>query len=278
MPTLVRKVLLGALVPLALLGLWHMASRHSTVVPSIGSVMDVLAHPFREPRTLECASLARGALVSILRVAIGFLLAVFTAVPIGLLIGRNRIFSEIFSPTIALMMVVSPVAWLPVTILVFGLASPATAIYGGDSWAHPILDQLRFAVIAVIWLGAFFPIAVNTAAGAHATRDAHIETVRVLGATHRQVLTKVILPSAAPYIMSGLRLGGGIAWRVIIAAEIFPGTRAGLGYMITQAHAQAAYEYAFAAIVVIALIGIVLDGGLRLATAAVAHWQPKERQ
>lgn len=275
---MLRKAVLGAVLPVTILGVWYLASHHSTVVPSIGAVADVLAHPFREPATLECASLARGALVSILRVSIGFALATVSAVPLGLLIGRNRIISELLSPMIALMMVISPVAWLPVTILVFGLASPATVIYGGESWAHPILDQLRFAVIAVIWLGAFFPIVVNTAAGAHATRDAHIETVRVLGATHWQVLTKVILPSSAPYIMSGLRLGGGIAWRVIIAAEIFPGTRAGLGYMITQAHAQAAYEYAFAAIVVIAAIGIVLDGGLRLAAVAVGHWQPKERQ
>lgn len=270
--------MLGALLPLGIVGLWHLASHHSTVVPSIQAIVDVLAHPFREPATLECASLARGALVSILRVSIGFALATISAVPLGPLIGCNRIVSEPLWPMIAVMMVISPVTWLPVTIFVFGLASPAMVVYGGESWAHPILDQLRFAVIAVIWLGAFFPIAVNTAAGAHATRDAYIETVRVLGATQWQVLTKVILPSAAPHIMSGLRLGGGIAWRVIIAAEIFPGTRAGLGYMITQAHAQAAYEYAFAATLVIAAIGIVLDGGLRLAVVAVGHWQPKERQ
>jgi len=64
---------------------------------------------------------------------------------------------------------------------------------------------------------------------------------------------------------------------VLIAAEVFPGTRSGLGYMITTAHAQAAYEYAFASIVVIAAIGLALDGALHAATAAVSHWQPNER-
>ena len=277
MKPLLRKLALGAIVPAALIVLWHWASQDSAVVPSLGSVLEILGHPFREPATLECTSLASGAWVSVLRVVCGFGLAVVTAIPVGLLVGRSTTVSEVLSPAITVMMVVSPVAWLPVTILVFGLSSPATALYGDASWEHGVLDQLRFAVIAVIWLGAFFPIALNTAGGARGVREAHLEAVRVLGARRWQTLTKVIIPSAAPAIMTGLRLGGGIAWRVIIAAEVFPGTRSGLGYMITTAHAQAAYEYAFAAIVVIAVIGLALDGGLRLAAATVSHWQPKER-
>jgi NitT/TauT family transport system permease protein len=174
-------------------------------------------------------------------------------------------------------MAVSPIAWLPVTIIVFGLSSPATALYGEQAWQADILDQLRFAIVAVIWLGAFFPIAVNTAAGAISVRGSHLEAARVLGASRRQLLRKVVLPSAAPSIMTGLRLGGGIAWRVIIAAEIFPGTRSGLGYMIVTAHAVIAYEYAFASIIVIALIGLSLDGVLRAAEASVGRWQSRQR-
>jgi NitT/TauT family transport system permease protein len=272
-----KKLLLGALVPVGLIALWHWASHRSTVVPSLGSVLDIISHPFREPPSLECTSLASGAWVSFLRVVFGFGLATLTGIPIGLLVGRSKTVNELLSPMIAVMMVISPVAWLPVTILVFGLSSPATALYGDASWRYGVLDQLRFAVIAVIWLGAFFPIAVNTATGARGVRDAHLEAVRVLGANRWQTLTKVILPSAAPAIMVGLRLGGGIAWRVIIAAEIFPGTRSGLGYMITAAHTQAAYAYAFTSIVVIGAIGVALDGSLRAAAAAVSHWQPKER-
>jgi len=272
-----QKLALGAIAPIGLIALWHWAARESAVVPSLGSVLEILGHPFQEPPTLECTSLASGAWVSLLRVICGFGLAALTAIPVGLLVGRNSTVSDLLSPAIAVMMVISPVAWLPLTILVFGLSSPATALYGDDSWRHGVMDQLRYAVIAVIWLGAFFPIALNTAGGARGVRDAHLEAVRMLGATRWQTLTKVILPSAAPAIMTGLRLGGGIAWRVIIAAEIFPGTRSGLGYMITTAHAQAAYAYAFASIVVIAAIGLALDGGLRLAAAAVGHWQPKER-
>lgn len=277
MNSALRKLWLGAVVPVGLIAVWHWASRGSAVLPPVASVLEILCHPFREPATLDSASLASSASISVLRVIFGFGLALVTAVPVGLVLGRSAVMSELLSPTISVMMVISPVAWLPVTILVFGLASPATALYGDASWEYGFLDQLRFAVIAVIWLGAFFPIAINTATGARGVRDAHLEAVRVLGARRWQTVTKVILPGAAPAILAGLRLGGGIAWRVIIAAEVFPGTRSGLGYMITAAHAQADYAHAFAAILVIAAIGLTLDGTLRLAAAMVGHWQPKER-
>jgi len=267
----------GAILPVAILCGWHFASAGSVVVPSIGSVVEVLVHPFREPPDLDATSLAHGAVVSLLRVLCGFGLAAATAVPIGLLVGRCRAAMDVLSPTIAGAMVISPIAWIPVAIIAFGLSSPATAVYGDAAWQHGLLDELRFAIVAVIWLGAFFPIVLSTAAGAGGVRDAHVEAAHALGADRRQILTKVVLPSAAPSIVTGLRVGGGIAWRVIIAAEIFPGTRGGLGYMITTAHEQASYEYAFASIVVICGIGLALDGMLRLADARVSRWRPKER-
>jgi len=274
---LILKIALGAIVPLVILLIWHLASTHSVVVPSVASVVDVLIHAFREPPSLDATSLASGAWVSILRVLCGFTLAAATAIPTGLLVGRWRPAMDMLAPSIAGAMVISPVAWMPIAIIVFGLSSPATAIYGAEAWRHGQLDQLRFAIIVVIWLGAFFPIVLNTAAGARSVREAHIEAALVLGAARRQVLTKIVLPSAAPSIMTGLRLGGGIAWRVIIIAEIFPGTRGGLGYMITTAHEQASYEYAFASIIVIGAIGLAIDGLLRLAGLGVGRWQAKER-
>lgn len=271
------KVLLGAIVPVGILVVWHFASVGSVVVPSIGSVLEVLAHPLRDPPALDSTSLANGATISVLRVVCGFGLAAATAIPIGLLVGRSRTATDMLSPTMGAVMVISPIAWIPVAIIVFGLSSPASALYGDEHWRYGLLDQLRFAIVAVIWLGAFFPIALNAAGGARRVRETHIEAARVLGAGRRQVLTKIVLPSAAPSIMTGLRVGGGIAWRVIIAAEIFPGTRGGLGYMIATAHEQASYEYAFASILVIGAIGLTLDGLLRLAEIRASRWQPKER-
>ncbi len=272
-----RKAARGALLPLAVLGLWWLAARHSVVIPSIASVMDVLAHPFCEPPALDSTSLASGVAVSLLRVVLGFGLAAASGIPIGLLIGRCRAVNEMLSPSIAALMVISPVAWLPVTILVFGLSSPAAACFGDNAWQHGLLDQLRFAVLAVIWMSAFFPVALNTAAGVRGVREAHVEAARVLGASPGQLIRKIILPGAAPSILTGLRLGAGVAWRVIIAAEIFPGTRSGLGYMIVTAQEQGRYEYAFAAIVIIGVIGLALDGLLRAAAWPLGRWQAAQR-
>ncbi len=277
LPPAIRKTLLGAVVPAAVLVVWHLASRGSVVVPSIGETLDVLVHPWRTPATLDATSLADGALISVLRVVCGFGLAAGTAVPVGVLVGRSRRAMEILSPTMSAAMVISPIAWVPVAIIAFGLSSPATAVFGEEAWRYGTLDQLRWAILAVIWMGAFFPIALNAAAGARGVRDAHVEAARVFGATRGQVLAKIVFPAASPAIFTGLRVGGGIAWRVIIAAEIFPGTRSGLGYMIATAHEQAAYEYAFAAILVIGAIGLGLDGGLRLLAHRLGRWEPKER-
>lgn len=239
---ILRRAALGAVLPEALLVVWHLASRNSVVVPSILAVVDVLIHPLRPPPTLDSTSLADGACVSVLRVALGFGLACLSGIPVGVLVGRSRTAREMLSSTIAAAMVISPVAWIPIAILVFGLASPATLLAGDEAWQYGLLDQLRWAIMAVIWIGAFFPIVLNTAGGVLGTRESHVEAARVLGASRRQVLWSVVLPSAAPSIMIGLRMGGGIAWRAIIAAEIFPGTRGGLGCKHPQAYFELAAD------------------------------------
>ena len=172
------RVALGAVVPGAVLLAWHVASAGSVVVPSVASVFDVLAHPFREPPNLDATSLASGIAASVLRVACGFALAAVTAVPAGLLMGRCRAAMDLLSPAITAAMVVSPIAWMPVAIITFGLASPATVLYGDEAWRCGALDQLRFAIVAVVWLGAFIPIVINTASGARNARASHVEAAR----------------------------------------------------------------------------------------------------
>lgn len=277
-PRPVVQIILGAVLPVAILVGWHVAAlRGSAVVPPIGKVVGVLAQPFAEPETLDSAPLGIGVIVSVLRVGIGFALAAATAIPIGLLLGRLQAVRDLLNPLISAVMVISPIAWMPVAIIAFGFASVGTVLYGEEAWRADILEQLTLAVIVVVWLGAFFPIALNTAAGARGVREAHVEAVRMLGAGRVQLLTKVVLPSAAPAMMTGLRVGVGIAWRVMVAAEFFPGTRSGLGHVIITAKDQTEYHYLYAAILVICAIGLVLDGLLRLAHLGVSRWQRKER-
>lgn len=275
---LLRKVLLGAIPPAALLLFWRLGTGgEGSVLPSLSEVGEVLTHPFRDPPNLDSLPLADSVVISVLRVALGFALALFSAVPFGMLVGRNRTARELFMPLVELGRPVSPVAWMPLAILLFGFASLGTLLYGHAAWRHGLLDQLQLAIVAVIWWGAFFPIFLNTVHGVMHVRRLYIEVALACGASRAQVLRHVILPAALPTIMVGVRLGLGRALMVIVAAEFFPGTRAGLGYFITASHQVSQYEYAFASIVVIAVLGLVINLLLYALENRVSRWQAKER-
>ncbi len=276
--TALRKLVLGSILPVAVMLLWYHGTRNQgTVVPSIGSVLDVLMHPFRPPPNLDSLPLATSTLVSLLRVFCGFIIAVITAVPLGFLVGRVRLAREFFTPIIEMARPICPVAWLPLAIVLFGFTSLGTFLFGRDSWKHGIFDQLQVAMVAVIWWGAFFPIFVNTVHGVMNVRRLFVEVALTNGATRLQVARHVILPAALPSIISGIRIGMGTAWMVIVAAEFFPGTRAGLGYLITTSHQVAEYEYAFASIIVIGVVGIAMNAVLFKTEETVARWKTRER-
>ncbi len=275
---LIRSILLGCVLPVLLLIVWMWwASRHSQVVPRPMDVLHVLMHPFETPANLDSLPLAHSSGISVLRVFLGFLAAALTGVPLGLLAGKIHVVRRLIMPMCELSRPICPIAWLPVAILVFGFASVGSAVWESQSWQHPIADQLQFAMIAVIWWGGFFPIFINTAHGVETVKKIYLEAARMLGASNRRIFLEIVLPSALPSIMTGLRVGLGISWMVIIAAEIFPGTRAGLGYMIATSHQVAEYQYTFASIAVIAAIGLISSKGFELITKRVSRWQIMER-
>lgn len=270
---------LGALaLPGAVVLLWSIASRFSqTVIPTPGEVGDVLIHPFRQPPHLDSPSLAACALISLARVIAGYVLAALSAIPLGLLAGRFRAVRRIVMPTVEFVRPICPIAWLPLAIILFGFSSIGSAIWGPDAWRHEFLGQIQFAMAAIIWWGGFFPILLATVHGVEQVRGLYLEAAMMLGASRRHLFRHIILPSALPSIFTGLRVGLGIAWMVIVAAEIFPGARAGLGYMITTAHQVAQYEYAFACIVVIGALGLAMNGILGAISNRIGFWSARER-
>lgn len=275
--TLARRILIMAILPAVLLAVWALAAARSPIVPGIGEVAHVLWHPLESPPLLDTTSLAHGTAVSVLRVMSGLGVAILIAVPLGLMMGLRQSVRDAFASLLALTMAVSPIAWLPVAIIVFGLSSPASLIAGDDAWRYATLDRLRFAVIAVIALGAAWPILLNTAGGVRQVRDCYREHVQLIGGSSWDVLRLAVWPGALPSVATGLRMGAAIAWRVIVAAEIFPGTRSGLGAMIATAHEVGQYQYAFAAILVIAAIGLSIDTAFRALESHLSRWRRKER-
>jgi NitT/TauT family transport system permease protein len=181
---------------------------------------------------------------SLLRVAAGFSMAVAVAVPLGLWMGRVDAVYRALNPLFQIMRPISPIAWIPLTILWFGVGN-----------ASPIF---------LIFLAAVFPMIVQTAAGVHAIERRYLAAAANFGVARSRLLAQVIVPAVLPEIVVGMRIGLGVAWLVVVAAEMIA-PRSGLGYLIIDSrNAGNRYDLVIAAMIIIGLIGLLLDGAMRL--------------
>ena len=222
-----------------LLFVWNYAVRWSgtTVFPSPLSV---------ERGTAE---LIQGGLLwryigdSLRRVFIGYLTAVALGIPLGLLLGWYPIAGTIANPVIQMLRPISPIVWIPVAIILFGI---------GD-----------LASIYLIFLGAFFPIVVSTMNGVRNVPSMYRRAGRNFGLAPGKLLGRVVLPAALPQMIVGLRIALGIAWLVVVAAEMVA-SNSGLGYLVIDArNSGKRYDLVVAAMIMIGLIGLALDVALR---------------
>jgi NitT/TauT family transport system permease protein len=273
------KLFLGSVIPLAVIFAWWLGIRSgSAVVPTFGEVFQVLAHPFEVPPDIYSRSLAFSTMMTLIRLFTGFGLGVITAVPLGLLAGQSRAVDRLLQPAVQMARPINPIVLLPIATVLFGISSAASIIVGGDeAWKHDVWDQVQVAMIIILWWGAFFPIFISTVHGVRAVRTAYIETMELMGASRTQIFLKVLYPHSLPYTANGMRIAMGVTWLVLIAAEIFPGTRSGLGYMLCVACKTSDYQYTFAAILVIGVVAYLTDLGLHRLERSAGHWQAAER-
>ena len=179
--------------------------------------------------------------VSLARVAAGFLLALLIAIPLGMLIGLWRPMFHLVDPWIELVRPIPPIAWIPLVIMWLGLDEESK--------------------VAIIMYGAFFPIVLNTISGFHAVDRVHIWAALALGVSKQQIFWHVIMRSALPRVVVGLRLGAGMAFIVLVAAELILAD-AGLGFLIQDGRYQLKTEQIMVGIVVIGIIGYFINKGL----------------
>lgn len=175
---------------------------------------------------------------SVTRVSIGFAFATVVGIGLGVLFGRARMLSRLIMPIIELIRPISPIAWIPVAILWFGL---------GDKPAW-----------FLICYGAFFPIFTNTYLGVTSLQPIHAQAAQCLGASRTLFVRKVLFPSALPYILAGMRIGLGVGWMCVIAAELIA-AQSGLGYMIQLARTMIETEKVFAGMIIIGVIGFAMN-------------------
>jgi len=175
---------------------------------------------------------------SLVRVAKGFALALLLGTPIGFLLGLSRSFHQAFDPLIQFLRPISPLAWLPLGLVIFQKSEPAA--------------------IFTIALCAMWPTVINTAVGVRSISQDYLNVGRVLKLSRWKMLTKIVVPASLPYVFTGYRLSLGLAWLVIVAAEMLTGTP-GVGGFLWQEYNSLVYSHILLSVITIGAIGFLLD-------------------
>jgi NitT/TauT family transport system permease protein len=244
-PEVVQQWALPLSVALIGLVIWHVLCKLQAqpVFPTPAEVAAGLVDLTHAKPDEKIARLWRYIIASLFRVGVGFTAAVTVGVPLGLLAGwSSRTFMAI-NPLVQALRPISPIAWIPVSILWFGV---------GDG-----------APIFLIFLASFFPIVVGTTAAVRNISQVHVRSAQNFGLTGLELFRRVVFPAALPQIITGLRIALGVAWLVVVAAEMIA-VSSGLGYLINDARNMGMrYDLVVAGMVVIGIIGIVLDFAIR---------------
>ena len=252
-----HKIKRGIALPVTIVIIWEILSLsigNSFILPGWELIVPVLIHPMDS--LFGGASLVENGVISLERVLIGFLLATVIAVPLGLLSGWSERVDEYFNPLIQILRPVPPIAWMPLAIAWFKIG------FG--------------SLIFIIFIGSFFPVLISTVEGVHNVRIRWLEVAESLGATTGEKFVTVIIPGALPFIWTGFRLAFGVAWMCLVAAEMLPGTSAGLGYLIMYAYNLGQIQVIVAGMIVIGVIGIISDYLFRCGQIQFFDWQGKE--
>lgn len=141
----------------------------------------------------------------------------------------------------------------------FGVSSFATVLGVETGQAYIYLNNIKFSMVFIIFIGAFYPILTATLHGVIGVNKTLIDTARVLGASERQIFVKVLIPAAMPAIITGMRIGLGIAWMCLVSAEMLPGSLSGVGYLITHAYTLASTDIVIAGMISIGIVGALMD-------------------
>ncbi len=202
-----------------------------------------IVEPFAKRGELD-QGILRFTWLSLVLVAKGYAIALVLGTPLGFLLGLSTTFTRAFDPIIQVLRPVSPLAWLPLGMILFG------------SWKGANVSEL--AALFTIALCAMWPTVLNTAVGVRAIPQDYLNVARVLKLSRWKTLTQVMIPATLPYMFTGFRLSLGIAWLVIVAAEMLTG-RPGVGGFLWQQYNALIYEQIILCILTIGLVGFVLD-------------------
>ena len=278
MNKLVSRFSLALTTPILFLILWSwIAGRvdNQVIMPSLDAVLDLLSQPNQD--LISMGSLMTNVLVSLFRVLIGYILAALIAVPLGIAMGYSAVTHTLFNDFLNLFRPIPPLAWVPLVMAWFGVASLADMFGVEDGQWFIYLSNFKYSMVFIIFIGAFFPILTSAIHGVKNVNRIFIDSARVLGAGERTIFFKVLLPAAMPAIVNGMRIGLGIAWMCLVSAEMLPGSLAGIGYLITHAYTVASTDIVIAGMVTIGVVGALMDALFRYFEVKKFKWQRLNR-
>lgn len=237
-----------------LVGVWALLTQGSkgsfpTPAATFDAAVKLFADPFYRNGPND-QGIGWNVLASLQRVGLGFGLAALVGIPLGFLIGRFTFFNRMAQPLISLLRPVSPLAWLPIGLLVFKSANPAA--------------------IWTIFICSIWPMVINTAVGVQRVPQDYLNVARVLALSEWKVITRILLPAVLPYMLTGVRLSVGTAWLVIVAAEMLTGG-VGIGFWVWDEWNNLNVQHILIAIFVIGIVGLLLEQALILVARRFSH-------
>jgi nitrate/nitrite transport system permease protein len=224
-----------------LIGIWALLTIKSSSFPTPLQTFDAAAKLFADPfysNGPNDQGIGWNILFSLQRVAVGFGMAALVGIPMGFMIGRFEFLNRMVSPLVSLLRPVSPLAWLPIGLLVFKSANPAA--------------------IWTIFICSIWPMIINTAVGVQRVPADYLNVAKVLNLSEWKVITRILFPAVLPYMLTGVRLSVGTAWLVIVAAEMLTGG-VGIGFWVWDEWNNLNVQHIIVAIFVIGIVGLALE-------------------
>ncbi|NML14621.1 nitrate ABC transporter permease [Azohydromonas caseinilytica] len=248
-PLIDLRALTGAVLPplagiALLIGVWALLTMSSSTFPTPAATWEAAVQLFADPfyrNGPNDQGIGWNIFNSLQRVAVGFGLAALVGIPLGFLIGRFSLLNRMVSPLVSLLRPVSPLAWLPIGLLVFKAANPAA--------------------IWTIFICSIWPMVINTAVGVQRVPQDYLNVARVLNLSELTLARKILFPAVLPYMLTGVRLSVGTAWLVIVAAEMLTGG-VGIGFWVWDEWNNLNVQHIIIAIVVIGVVGLLLEQAL----------------
>jgi NitT/TauT family transport system permease protein len=245
--------LLGGISIASVLLFWQLATHYKldayirfNNIPTPAQVMEKVIEVNSSPKFVTNIG------ISVRRILLGFLVATVLGVGLGLLVGRYRMVRGLVMPAMEVFRPIPAIAWVPMSIMLW--------------------PDNEVSIVFITFLGAFFPILLNTVHGVEAIDPVLLRAARTLGAGEASLLRHVVLPGALPHIFTGLAVGMGVAWVSLIAAEMISG-QFGIGYFTWEAYSLISYAEIALGMITIGVLGLLCSGGIRLLAKLAMPWQ-----